>query len=321
MIIRLFLLLEKCCKGTSGHIFQIIQVVGSRQDFLLMFTNPFLGMLAGFVLTTLLQSSSASVGIMQAMAVAGNVTYGFAIPMILGQNIGSCTTAMLASLSFNRDAKRVSIINLIFNIINADDFVPCMPMDLWGYTRYGVSTGSLSVADSYETNWENFTGIWDYNPPGSGMAGNVDTIAGIIAAGADPRVDTYKYTCSCHGDGSNDTITITNTGMSESSRENAIAKIPANALAACIITRYEGGWLGGWDFDVCQSPAYFMQLLAAFMGGEIDAYRFAVELNIADRYESAKSALVSLGINGVEHPHYPETYVMLSQYVTANDFA
>ncbi len=209
----------------------------------------------------------------------------------------------------------------IFNVINADDFVPCMPMDLWGYTRYGVSTGSLSVADSYETNWENFTGIWDYNPPGSGMAGNVDTIAGIIAAGADPRVDTYKYTCSCHGDGSNDTITITNTGMSESSRENAIAKIPANALAACIITRYEGGWLGGWDFDVCQSPAYFMQLLAAFMGGEIDAYRFAVELNIADRYESAKSALVSLGINGVEHPHYPETYVMLSQYVTANDFA
>ena len=87
------------------------------EDFLLMFTNPILGMLAGFVLTTLLQSSSASVGIMQAMAVAGNITYGFAIPMILGQNIGSCTTTLISCIGAKKNAKRAALVHLYFNII------------------------------------------------------------------------------------------------------------------------------------------------------------------------------------------------------------
>lgn len=87
------------------------------EDFLLMFTNPILGMLAGFVLTTLLQSSSASVGIMQAMAVAGNITYGFAIPMILGQNIGSCTTTLISCIGAKKNARRAALVHLYFNII------------------------------------------------------------------------------------------------------------------------------------------------------------------------------------------------------------
>ena len=87
------------------------------EDFLLMFTNPILGMLAGFALTTLLQSSSASVGIMQAMAVAGNITYGFAIPMILGQNIGSCTTTLISCIGAKKNARRAALVHLYFNII------------------------------------------------------------------------------------------------------------------------------------------------------------------------------------------------------------
>lgn len=87
------------------------------EDFLLMFTNPILGMLAGFALTTLLQSSSASVGIMQAMAVAGNITYGFAIPMILGQNIGSCTTTLISCIGAKKNAKRAALVHLYFNIL------------------------------------------------------------------------------------------------------------------------------------------------------------------------------------------------------------
>lgn len=86
-------------------------------DFLLMFTNPFLGILIGFLLTTLLQSSSASIGIMQAMAVAGNVTYGFAIPMILGQNIGSCTTTLISCIGAKKNARRAALVHLYFNII------------------------------------------------------------------------------------------------------------------------------------------------------------------------------------------------------------
>ena len=81
--------------------------------------NPILGILVGFVLTTIVQSSSASLGIIQSLAKSGLVMIKDVMYFNLGQNIGSCTTAMLASLSFNRDAKRVSIINFTFNIVNA----------------------------------------------------------------------------------------------------------------------------------------------------------------------------------------------------------
>ena len=216
-------------------------------------------------------------------------------------------------------AKDAASYRTIFNIINEDDFVPCLPSDTWGYSRYGVSTKAVSVRESYESRWETFTGILDYDAK-SNLKDYAATIAGVLKKGTDPRVDCYRYTCACHGDGSNDTVTITNGGMTQSSREKAIAKIPANALSSCIITRYDGNLLGGWDFDVCQTPSYFMQLLAAFMGGEVDAYRFAVELDVAPRYESAKSALIEIGVGGVKHPHYPETYCMLAGVLTADAF-
>lgn len=205
----------------------------------------------------------------------------------------------------------------IFNIVNTDDLVPYMPMGAWGYSRYG-RTANRSVADSYEKEWENFTDIFDYNPDTIGMQDVVDELGGIVKK--DARVNCYKYTCRDHGDGSNDTITITNYGMSKKSREGAIAKIPANALPYCKITRYDGFFIAGWDFDVCQSPAYFMQILAAIMASEITPYRFTVELNIADRYESAKTAIIASYIGGVEHPHYPESYYVLSNHVSAGDF-
>lgn len=209
----------------------------------------------------------------------------------------------------------------IFNVINEDDFVPCLPMEYWGYTTYGRATTTASIKDSYEKEWEKLTGIGDYNPDSNGMEDCVADIGYILPANSDPRVETYRYTCACHGDGSNDTITIKNGGMSEDSREKAIAKIPSNALPYCIITRYDGGWIGGWDFECCQLPSYLMQLLAAFMGGEINAYRFAIELNIAKRYEAAKAAIVSAGISGIAHPHYPESYIVLANNVTADAFA
>lgn len=247
---------------------------------------------------------------------------GAAIANIIGaeleQDGRTAFTYTFAAPNTTLDADAASYTS-IFNIVNNDDFVPRMPNDVWGYTRYGVSTSNVSIKDSFEAAWESFTGIFDYNPPGN-IDAHVQTLSGILTAGADPRVDCYQYTCSCHGDGSNDTVTITNTGVSESSREKAIAKIPSNALPYCIITRYDGGALGGWDFDVCQTPAYFMQLLAAFMGKEIDAYRFTVELNIADRYEDAKSALIAVGISGVQHPHYTETYYVLADNITADHF-
>ncbi len=81
------------------------------------FSNPVLGMLAGLVLTAVIQSSSASVGILQALCATGAVGYGAAIPIIMGQNIGTCVTAMISSVGASRNARRAALVHLYFNII------------------------------------------------------------------------------------------------------------------------------------------------------------------------------------------------------------
>ena len=86
-------------------------------NILTMFHNPFLGVLAGAVLTAIIQSSSASVGILQALSVTGAFTYGSVIPIIMGQNIGTCVTAMISAIGANRGAKRTAFVHLYFNVI------------------------------------------------------------------------------------------------------------------------------------------------------------------------------------------------------------
>ena len=81
------------------------------------FENPFLGMLVGALLTAIIQSSSASVGILQAMCATGSVTMGAAIPVIMGQNIGTCITALISGIGANKNAKRASLVHLYFNVI------------------------------------------------------------------------------------------------------------------------------------------------------------------------------------------------------------
>ncbi len=91
--------------------------VPAFQALFLMFKNPILGVIAGAVLTAIIQSSSASVGILQALAATGAVSYGAAIPIIMGQNIGTCVTAMLSSVGTTKNAKRAALVHLSFNII------------------------------------------------------------------------------------------------------------------------------------------------------------------------------------------------------------
>lgn len=83
------------------------------------FQNPFLGVLAGALLTAVIQSSSASVGILQALAVTGRVSYGAAVPIIMGQNIGTCVTAVISSVGANKNAKRAAFVHLAFNVIGS----------------------------------------------------------------------------------------------------------------------------------------------------------------------------------------------------------
>ena len=92
-------------------------------NILLKFSNPVLGVLAGALLTAVIQSSSASVGILQALCVTGAVRYGAALPIIMGQNIGTCITAMLSSIGATKNAKRAAIVHLYFNIVGTVAFM------------------------------------------------------------------------------------------------------------------------------------------------------------------------------------------------------
>lgn len=86
-------------------------------NVLLMFSNPVLGMIVGALFTAIIQSSSASVGILQALCMTGAVTYGTALPIIMGQNIGTCVTALLSSIGAKKNAKRAAFVHLYFNLI------------------------------------------------------------------------------------------------------------------------------------------------------------------------------------------------------------
>ena len=90
---------------------------------LTMFSNPFLGMLVGALLTAIIQSSSASVGILQALCATGAVPFATAIPIIMGQNIGTCVTALLSSVGAGKNAKRAALVHLYFNVIGTAVFM------------------------------------------------------------------------------------------------------------------------------------------------------------------------------------------------------
>ena len=92
-------------------------------SILLLFSNPLLGVLCGAILTAVIQSSSASVGILQALSATGSVTYSSAIPISLGQNIGTCVTALISSIGANKNARRAAVVHLYFNLIGTGLFL------------------------------------------------------------------------------------------------------------------------------------------------------------------------------------------------------
>ena len=130
------------------------------RKFLIMFENPILGVMAGLILTAIVQSSSASVGILQSLTVTGAITYGAAIPIVMGQNIGTCVTALISAFSANTNGKRAAFVHLYFNIIgvvvylflfylvNAFVELPFVAQttDMWGVAAVHTIFKILSVA-------------------------------------------------------------------------------------------------------------------------------------------------------------------------------
>ena len=118
------------------------------QNLFLMFENPVLGVLVGAVLTGIIQSSSASVGILQALSATGAVSYAAAIPIIMGQNIGTCVTALLSSFGTNKNAKRAAIVHLSFNVIGTAAWLSVFSLisTLWSPEILGMPATYLGIA-------------------------------------------------------------------------------------------------------------------------------------------------------------------------------
>ncbi len=109
--------------STMSDAMKPLSEIPSFTRLFTMFENPFLGLIMGAVLTAVIQSSSASVGILQALCATGTVTYGAAVPIILGQNIGTCVTAMMSGVGAGKNAKRAAAIHLMFNVIGVAAFM------------------------------------------------------------------------------------------------------------------------------------------------------------------------------------------------------
>ena len=122
-------------------------------DLMISFSNPVLGILFGAILTAVIQSSSASVGILQGLCSTGAVTFGAAIPVILGQNIGTCITAMLGSVGANRNARRTAVVHLLFNVVGVTVFaVAFYGLGLfidWAFLSESCSAWNIAVIHTF----------------------------------------------------------------------------------------------------------------------------------------------------------------------------
>ena len=107
------------------------------------FTNPILGVIVGTVVTAVIQSSAASIGILQALSMVGGMTYAMAIPIIMGQNIGTCVSAMLSSIGVNTNAKRVAAVHVLFNVIGV---IVCLSDFEFGYILFHFKFATNNIS-------------------------------------------------------------------------------------------------------------------------------------------------------------------------------
>lgn len=117
-------------------------------NILMMFNNPLFGLLAGLIVTMIIQSSSASVGILQALSLTSGLTYGMVIPIVMGQNIGTCITSVISSIGVNKNAKRVAVVHVSFNIIGTIVFMTIFYIVhyLVDFKFINESTGPMDIA-------------------------------------------------------------------------------------------------------------------------------------------------------------------------------
>lgn len=197
----------------------------------------------------------------------------------------------------------------IFNIINADDFVPCLPLSKWGFGLYGT-VKETKLKESQKIVFETRTGKTYLALNNSSLKNLISSLEEVSAT----RSNCYFYTCACHSSSGKKTgKSITNTyrkSYTKKDIENAIKKYKKGLSKEQIVScKFEiiksGTW---WKYTVCQTPMFFMYSLADVMGNNGEA-KFAFR-NIAKRYEKAKGLLI-LGSSFIRHPHYADSYILL----------
>ena len=115
-------------------------------NILTLFKNPFLGLMVGLIVTAIIQSSAASVGMLQALSMTGSIPYSVAAPIIAGQNIGTCITAMLSSIGVNTNAKKVAAMHIVFNITGAIAFIMLYEVCIHFVNKLEVMSNPFGIA-------------------------------------------------------------------------------------------------------------------------------------------------------------------------------
>lgn len=134
--------------NTMGDAVDPLKYSPAFKQMMTAFGNPVVGVIVGLVITAVIQSSSASVGILQAIALTGGVTYSMAIPIIMGQNIGTCVTALISSIGVTRNAKKVAVVHISFNIIGTAVFLTiyCILNAIFNFAFADRAVGVTGIA-------------------------------------------------------------------------------------------------------------------------------------------------------------------------------
>ena len=199
----------------------------------------------------------------------------------------------------------------IYNVVNEDDFVPCVPMDAWSFMRYG-KTAKIDMTDAYQNEWHTVTGSSWYNEMADSKLSDLCTKLAAVASGWD---DCYKYHCSCHGDGTRSDMT--EDGLSY---DEVYSDYSARARKYCKISTYTNFW-GTTKYKACQLPAFFMQALADVMAASgFSMVTTLTGYDLAARYEPARDQVIICAAAGIADPHLTETYYVLAQHATSSLF-
>ena len=199
----------------------------------------------------------------------------------------------------------------IFNVANEDDLVSYLPFSAWGYHRYGRSA-KIDMNSSMQSEWNDMMDD-SYDHAETTLQNAISELQKI----AGDRNDVYTYTCSCHGDGTDNSIKTDNWYFTEDNMyNNGISQTPV-CLEGYYKLETEHSIL--WYTHHCQPPIFFMQMLASYMSGVMTTMEFG-NYDVAGRYETAKWALALAAVNGVGHPHYCESYFIIADELSASDF-